>query len=245
MKRPLFGMESGGMEHSHPVGRREDVAEAALPGREHLLVVSAEHGWLRRIGAPRRSPWCLRLVDSRRRELMRCELRSWTGGFDGISVAPDSTVAAVRWNEQTEAGLVLVALAGELRQLSAEWDTRETNWLEGPEWTPDSSLLVLAENPAGAGPWWAAQEPSDADDEDVSPGGRFTAGSLVVLDRDLRERDRQRIAVELPPGWYPSSDADRGLTRLALLSSDEIIVRVPAAGDRRIMLRGLRCPPRF
>lgn len=168
---------------------------------------------------------------------MRCELHSWTGGFDAVSVAPDGSLAAVRWNDQTEAGLVLVDLAGQLRQLDVEWDTRETNWLEGPEWTPDSRLLVLAENPPGAGPWWAEQEHGEADDEDVSPGGRFTPGSLVVLDRDLRERDRRRVEIELPPGWYPSSDADRGLTKSALVSSDELVVRVPAEGDRRILLR--------
>jgi hypothetical protein len=168
---------------------------------------------------------------------MRCELRSRTGEFDGVFAAPDASVAAVRWNDQTEAGIVLVDLVGELRQLDVGWDTRETNWLEGPEWTPDAMLLVLAEKPAGAGPWWAAQEPSEADDDDASPGGTFTPGSLVVLDRNLRERSRRRIEVELPAGWYPSGDADRGLTRMRILSSDEIVVRVPAEGDRRMLLR--------
>jgi hypothetical protein len=223
------------------LARLEDVAEAALPGTERLLVVSSKYsrarGHPRSILSPLQSEcsWFARVLDAERNELACCELRSWTGAFDGVFAAPDASVAAVRWNDQTEAGFVLFELGEELRQLSAEWDTRETNWLEGPEWTPDSNLLVLVENPAGAGPWWAEDEAGEADDDDVSPGGTFTPGSLVVLDRDLRERLRERIQVELPRGWFPSRDADRGLPRPSIGSS-EVVVRVPAAGDRRFTL---------
>jgi hypothetical protein len=210
-----------------------------------LLVVSYEYRRApdhpRWIVSPLQSEftWFLRVVDARRKEMTRCELQSWTGEFDGVFPAPDASVAAVRWNDQTEAGLVLVELAAEPRQLSAEWDTRETNWLEGPGWTPDSKLLVLAANSPGAGPWWAEYEPGEADDDDVSPGGTFTPGSLVVLDRELRERSRWRIDVELPRGWFPSRDADRGLGAPVAVSSEKVNVRVPAGGDRRFTLHGL------
>jgi hypothetical protein len=56
-----------------------------------------------------------------------------------------------------------------------------------------------------------------------------------VLDRDLRECLRERIEVELPRGWFPGSDADRGLPRPSIEPS-EVVVRVPAAGDRRFIL---------
>src|SRR5262245_41829576 len=145
------------------MARRDNVADAPLPGGGSLLVSSEfrrARRRPRRILSPLQSEfaWSLRLFDPRRRELDRCELRSWTGEFDAVFPAPDGSVAAVRWNDQTEAGLVLVGLEEGLRQLDAAWDTRRTNWLEGPVWTPDSRLLVLTENPPGASPWWAEDE---------------------------------------------------------------------------------------
>lgn len=217
-----------------------------LPGTRRLLLVSREYRRARdhprEILSPLQSEstWFLRVVEGRRRkEVARCEIRSRTGEFDGAFPAPDGSVAAVRWNDQTEAGLVLVELVGAPRQLATEWETRETNWLDGPAWTPDSKLLVLVENPPGAGPWWAEQDPGEAEDDDVSPGGTFTPGAVVVLDRDLRERFRTRIEVELPPAWFPGDDADRGLGAPLIVSVDEVVVRLPAEGDRRITLRDL------
>jgi hypothetical protein len=153
----------------------------------------------------------------------------------GRRVHPDP---AARWNDQTEAGLVLVDLAGTPRQLGAEWDTRETNWIEGPVWTPDSKRLVLVENPPGASAWWAQRGRGEAaEDDDVSPGGTFSPGSVVVLDRDLRERVRSRIDVELSSGWFPDGDDDRGLGTPTVVSSHEAVVRVPSLGDRPFSLR--------
>jgi hypothetical protein len=221
------------------VARREDVAEARHPidGRRRL-VVSSEYRRARdhpRILSRLQSElsWFLRILEGRR-EVSRCEIRSWTGEFDAVSPAPDGSVAVVRWSDQTEAGLVLVELTGQLRQLEAVWDTRETNWLEGPTWAPDSQLLALVENPAGAGPWWAERTPGEADDDDVSPGGTFTPGSVVALDRRLKERVREKIAVDLPRGWFPSSDTDRGLGAPAFDSSRNVVVQVPNEGAHRI-----------
>jgi hypothetical protein len=235
------GARSG---ETHAVARREDVAETPLPGTGRLLVISYDYRRARdhprEIVSPLQSEssWFLRIVEGRK-ELTRCELRSWTGEFDGVSAAPDASVAAVRWNDQTEAGLVLVDLVGTPRQLGAEWDTRETNWIEGPVWTPDSKLLVLVENPSGTGPWWAEHETGEAEDDDVSPGGTFSPGSFVVLDHDLRERFRLQIDVELPSGWFPRGHAERGLGAPAVVSPDEAVVRVPALGDRIFALPGL------
>ena len=100
----------------------------------------------------------------------------------------------------------------------------------------DSSLVVLVENPPATGPWWAGHQPREAEDDDVSPGGTFMTGSLVVLDRDLHEQFRHRLQVELPPGWFPDGDADRGLGELRVTAADEVVVRVPAEGDRRVEL---------
>jgi hypothetical protein len=227
------------------VGRREDVAEAPLPGADRRLVVSREY---RRaadhpseIVSPLQSEfvWTLGVFEGRRRKpAMSCEIRSWTGEFDGVFPAPDGSMAAVRWNDQTEAGLVLVELGRDLRQLDASWHTRATNWLEGPVWWPDPRGLVLAENPTGAGPWWAMREGEYADDEDVSPGGTFTPGTLVALDRELHELSRVRIDVELPQGWLPAVDADRGLAVPRIGSEDEVIVRVPGEGERSVTIDG-------
>jgi hypothetical protein len=128
------------------VVRREDVAEAGLPGTDRLLVVSYEYRRARdhprRIATPLQSEstWFLRLVDSprRRKETSRCELQSW-----------------------------------------------------------------------------------------------------VVLDRDLREQLRRRIDVDLPEGWFPGSDADRGLAAPVAVSPEVVRLHVPAAGDRRFSVRGL------
>ena len=91
---------------------------------------------------------------------------------------------------------------------------------------------MVVENPEGAAPWWAEREGEYADDEDVSPGGSFTPGSLVVLDRDLRELSRFRIDVDLPRGWFPADDVDRGLDAPRIESSGMVVVRVPAEGER-------------
>ena len=220
------------------VSRSEVIAEASVPGSHRRLVVTREY---RRaldhpssIVSPLQSEfaWSVGVYEGRRKEpAARCEIRSWTGDFDGVFPAPDGNVAAVRWNDQHEAGLVLVEVAPDLRQLDAAWDTRATNWLEGPVWWPDSSRLVVVENPEGAGPWWAEREGEYADDEDVSPGGSFTPGSLVVLDRDLHELSRVRIDVDLPRGWFPADDADRGLAARRI-ESGKVVVRVPAEGER-------------
>lgn len=225
------------------VRRREDVAEAPLPGTDRRLVVSREYRRARdhprEIVSPLQSEftWFLSIAEGRRRRrAARCEIRSWTGEFDGVFPAPDGSVAAVRWDDQTEAGLVLVEIGAEPRQLDATWDTRGTNWLEGPVWWPDSSRLLLVEKPTGAGPWWAEHESGRAEDDDLSPGGTFTPGSLVVLDRDLREQSRIRIDVPLPSGWFPSGDPDRGLGVPSIGPGGEIVVRVPAEGDRSLTL---------
>jgi hypothetical protein len=219
------------------VAEREDVAEAVLPGAGGVVVLSSEYQRAPdhppEIVSPLQSEfaWYLRVVEGdRRKEVKRCEIRSWTGEFDGVFPAPDASVAAVRWDDQTEAGLVLVDL-GEPRQLESTWDTRQTNWLEGPVWTPDSRLLVLVENPPGAGPWWAEHEPGEADDDDVSPGGTFSPGSIVMLDRGLEEVARRRIDVDLPGGWFPAGDRDRGLGTPTLRDGKHVVVSVPLEGE--------------
>ena len=232
-------MRSVRMDEMADVSRSEIVAEVPFPGTRRRLVVTREY---RRaldhpseIVSPLQSEftWSVGVYEGRRKEpAARCEIRSWTGDFDGVFPAPDGSVAAVRWNDQHEAGLVLVGVAPDLRQLDPTWDTRATNWLEGPVWWPDSSWLVVVENPDGAGAWWAEREGEYADDEDVSPGGSFTPGSLVVLDRDLHESSRVRIDVDLPRGWFPADDADRGLAAPRIESSGKVGVRVPAEGER-------------
>jgi hypothetical protein len=214
------------------VARDEDVDGTPLHGTERRLVISRHH----RLLSPLQSSWSLRVLDGRK-ELARCSIHSWTGEFDRVVAAPDASLAALRWSDQTEAGLVLVDLVGNPRQLEREWDTRATNWIEGPAWTPDSKLLVLVENPSGAGPWWSEDQSGEAEDDDVSPGGTFTPGSLAVLDRDLRERFRLQINVELAAGWFPAEDAERGLGAPVVVSAEEAVVRVPAHGDRVFALR--------
>jgi hypothetical protein len=196
------------------VARHQDVASSPLPGTGRRIVLSQRGR--------------LRIVDGRA-ELGRCALRSRTGEFEFVASAPDAGVAVARWSDQTEAGLVLAGLADTPRQLDAAWETGATNWLEGPVWTPDSGALVLVENPAGAGPWWAGPE---GDDDDVSPGGAFSPGSVVVLDRDLRERSRRRVEVALPRGWFPGGDADRGLGVPTEVSPAAAVVRVPVLGEQ-------------
>lgn len=184
--------------------------------------------------------WFLRLVtNDGRTEVGRCEIRSPMGEFDGVFPSPDGSLAAVRWNDQTEAGLILVELGDEPRQLAAAWVTRRTNWLDGPAWTPDSRLLVLIENPPGAGPWWAEHEPDEADDDDVSPGGTFTPGSVVLLDRKLSELRRRRVDVDVPRGWFPDDDRDRGLGASILVDMAHVVVRAPLAGEQRFALTDL------
>jgi hypothetical protein len=218
---------------------RGDVAEALLPGRGQSVVGSvglggAGLGLLARLRFE--SAWAFRVVHEGR-EVARCRIHSGRGEFDEVSVARDGSRAVVRWTNQTEAGLVLVELGDEPRQLDRRWETRTTNWLEGPVWAPRSDLLVLVENPVGGGPWWAEHDPGDADDDDASPGGTYSPGSVVTLDRDLRERFRDRVEVQLPPGWFPGSDLDRGPGCPAFIAPDEVVVRVPVDGERRLALR--------
>jgi hypothetical protein len=82
-----------------------------------------------------------------------CGIRSPTGWFDGVVVSPRADVAAARWADQGEAGFVLVDVrdGGAAQIDGAEWETRETNWIEGPTFSPDGRLLALSLNPPGAG----------------------------------------------------------------------------------------------
>jgi hypothetical protein len=207
-------MQEAVRPRSRTVARHLDVASSPLPGTGRRIVLSQQGR--------------LRVMDGGA-ELGRCKLRSRTGEFEFVAPAPDASLAVARWSDQTEVGLVLAGLADTPRQLDAAWETRETNWLEGPVWTPDSRALVLIENPAGAGPWWAGPE---GDDDDVSPGGAFSPGSVVVLERDLRERFRRRVEVELPRGWSPGGDVDRGLGVPTELAPDAAVVRVPVLGEQ-------------
>jgi hypothetical protein len=95
--------------HTPEVVRREAVAEALHPINGRRLVVSYEYRRARdrprQIASPLQSEftWYLRVVQERI-EVNRCQIRSWTGEFDGVAPSPDGRVAAVRWNDQTEAG---------------------------------------------------------------------------------------------------------------------------------------------
>lgn len=97
-------------------------------------------------------------------------------------------------------------------------------------------MLVVVENPTGAGPWWAERVGQEVDDEDASPGGTFTPGSLVVLDRDLHEEERLRLDVDVPVGWFPADDADGGLGAPRFASATRVAVRVPVEGERVVSL---------
>ncbi len=200
--------------------RAHDVAETPLPGTGLVLVLSdrARRGWIVRERGGSRS----------------CRVQSPLGQFEEIVPATDGTLAAVRWSDQTEAGIVLVRLGDDFEQLGEGWLTRETNWLDGPVWTADSALLVVTENPLGAGPWWAEREFGEAEDDDRSPGRTFSPGSLVVLDRELHERSRRRIEVDLPTGWFPAEDADRGLGPPAPGSNARSSSAFPGEGESRI-----------
>lgn len=169
------------------------------------------------------------------RTAARCEIRSWTGDFDAILRAPDGSVAAVRWNDQTEAGLVLVEVAPDLRQLDAAW-TRERR--------------IGSRDRCGgqtrAGSWWSrtrkglgrrgkSEKASTPTTRISRPAGRS---------RPDRSRPRSRsprivkgpVDVDLPRGWFPADDADRGLAAPRIESSGEVVLRVPAEGERYLEL---------
>jgi hypothetical protein len=160
-----------------------------------------------------------------------CPIRSWTGWFDRVVVSPAADRIAVCWADQTEAGMVLVEVGEQgLAQIDgAAWDTRETNWIEGPMFSRTGQLLALALNPEGATNWWGGE-----DNIDPSPGGRSPVGHVIVLDPDLKEAFRERIDVDVPAGWVSDSDETLGMSLVRFDGPEELVVRVPLEGERRI-----------
>jgi hypothetical protein len=156
--------------------------------------------------------------------------------FETVTVSPTANLAVVSWGHQSEAGLILVSVAhGLATQVEGvSWVTDKTNWLSVPAWSLDGSNLVVFENPHGASNWWGGE-----DDDEPSPGGEFSVSTLVVLGPDLRELSRTPIRVEVPRGWLPATDDDRGISTSRFESDEVLTARVPTRGDQRISLADL------
>jgi hypothetical protein len=163
-----------------------------------------------------------------------CLIRSSTGWFDGVTLSVGGDLAAVRWADQTETGFILVGIQSRVVEQigGAEWATAETNWIEGPAFNPAADRLAVSANPAGAANWWGSEE-----DEDPSPGGRFTVGNLIVLDREPRERHREPVEVDVPAGWRACDQYEsRGLGYPRFVDNRTIALNVPIEGERLIRL---------
>jgi hypothetical protein len=163
-----------------------------------------------------------------------CLIRSSTGWFDRISVSPTGDLAAPRWVDQTETGFVLVRIRdGGVEQIAGvEWATTETNWVEGPAFNRGGDRLAVSTNPAGATNWWGGEE-----DDDPSPGGLFVVGHLIVLDRELRERHREPVGVDVPDGWLAGERFEsRGLGPPRFVDGETIAIEVPIDGERQFRL---------
>jgi hypothetical protein len=177
-----------------------------------------------------------RLTWPEREVVATCPITNWNTDFQTVAISPLADLAVVAWGHQHEAGLVLVGVAGgrteQVRGVS--WDTRHTNWLSVPAWSPDGSVVVVFENESGAGNWWGGE-----DDQEPSAGGEFVASTLVVLSPDLRELSRTPLRVNVAPGWLPTSDSDRGVLTFHFESADTLSVEVPSQGEQRVSLPDL------
>jgi hypothetical protein len=162
------------------------VAACWLQGLDEVLIVTDEYS-----GNLERRHWPGKEV------LEKTEIAHREGWVDHVVAAPTTTLAAVRWIDQTEAGFELFGLEKRgVRQLERRgYRTGESNLLQGPVLDPSARLAACTE---GRSLWW---QENDAEDEAPSPGGMFRAGRLTILDVESGVARHIDLEVELPSGW--------------------------------------------
>jgi hypothetical protein len=142
-----------------------------------------------------------------------------TGWFVDLVAAPSGELAAAAWNDQTEAGIELIALSDQPRQLKRRGYFGPTPYMYGPVFTADSGRVLCT---FGKDCWWAA------DPEKQSPGGKRLLGWLVIGDIERKRYTKQPIRAEVPKGWAPADPDDDIRNNLLpfTVSGDSSAVRI-------------------
>jgi hypothetical protein len=112
------------------------VAACWLQGLDEVLIVTEEYS-----GNLERRHW------PRNEVLEKTEIAHRKGWVDHVVAAPTTTLAAVRWIDQTEAGFELFGLEERgVRQLERRgYRTGESNLLQGPVLDPSAGLAACTE----------------------------------------------------------------------------------------------------
>jgi hypothetical protein len=156
------------------------------------------------------------------RELVsRSFVKPWACCNEYVALSPRGDRAAVLWWHQTEGGVNLVAFEEAAARQLAAYETKETNLLQGPTFSPDGKFVAISE---GFVWWWL---PDDAENPEVecSLGGSFRRGRLTLLEVDSGSVHHFDAVGEVEAGWQPPHDGWEHFELLGkprFVSNDEI-----------------------
>lgn len=159
------------------------------------------------------------------------------GWVDRVTASRKNDLIAVRWLEQTKAGVELFTVRrdGDRQLKDRRLRTGESNLIEGPVFSPSGWYLVLAE---GVHAWWNhAKEESEP-----SPGGRFPCGRATIFDTHDGLVRHFPIEATVAAGWFPETEkAQLGLLGIPrFLTSRSFVIDLPTGETRRFSTSGKR-----
>jgi hypothetical protein len=170
------------------------------------------------------------------RELLsRCVVKPWACCNEYVALSPRGDRAAVLWWHQGEGGVNLVAFEEGAATQLAGYETKETNLVQGPAFSPDGRFAAISE---GLVWWWL---PDDAENPEVerSVGGTFRRGRLTLLEVDSGSVHQFDAFGEVEADWSPPHDVWERFELLGkprFVSNDEILLE-PEFGEPCRFLR--------
>jgi hypothetical protein len=137
-----------------------------------------------------------------KKRFAQCPIDLPTGWVVDLVASAAGMLACYVWNDQQEAGIELVSIAGNIaRQLPGQgYYGKESNLLEGPSFSPDSRYLVFT---YGKYAWWSPDDPANP-----SRGGQCQVGWIVVGDLEARNYRVSEVQTVIPKGWRPDDPND-------------------------------------
>ena len=165
-----------------------------------------------------------------RKLLSKCVVKPWACCNEYVALSPRGDRAAVLWWHQTEGGVNLVAFEEGVATQLAGYETKETNLLQGPTFSPDGRFVAISEGFV----WWWLPDDAENPKAERSVGGTFRRGRLTLVEVDSDAVHQFDAFAEVDEGWQPPHEGWEHFELLGkprFVSNDEILLE-PEFGER-------------
>jgi hypothetical protein len=164
------------------------------------------------------------------RELLsRCVVTPWACCNEYVALSPCGDRAAVLWWHQGEGGVNLVAFEEGAASQLAGYETKETNLVQGPTFSPDGRFVAISEGFV----WWWLPDDAENPEAERSVGGTFRRGRLTLVEVDSGSVLQFDAFAEVAADWLPPHDVWERFELLGkprFVSSGEVVLE-PEFGE--------------